>query len=320
MSPSSEITADETGAAPTRAPTRIASRPGVLQKRARLMWYLFLAPALILLLAFMVLPIIRGLNLSLYEWKGLGVPKWVGLDNFEKLLGDRYFWLALRNTVVFAIAATIGQVGLGLLLALALARRVRFHQIYRVAFYLPVMLPAVAAAALWFRILEGNAGLLNSLLETLGLGFLAHPWLGSIDLALPSLIAVSIWLHAGFAMIVLLAAIEGIPPELHDAASIDGTNEWHRVRYLIVPMIWPVLVSISAITLIGSLKVFDLVWIMTKGGPSSSTSVLGTYLFKLGFQQQHYGYASAVATVMFVIIFAVTYVYYLLTKIEAVEY
>ena len=284
------------------------------------MWYLFLAPAVTLLLLFMLVPISRGLHLSLYEWKGLMPPKWVGFDNFADLLQDRYFWLALRNTLVFAVAATIGTVGLGLILALALARRVRGHTLYRVAFYLPEMLPAVAAAALWFRILEGNHGLLNTLLTTVGLGFLAQPWLGSVDLALPSLIAVSIWLHVGFPMIVLLAAIEGIPQDLHDAASIDNANEWHRLRYLIVPMIWPVLVSISAITLISSLKVFDIVWIMTKGGPASSTSVLGTYLFKLGFQQQHYGYASAVATVMFLIIFVVTYIYYLLTKIDSVQY
>ena len=284
------------------------------------MWYLFLAPALTLLLVFLVIPIGRGLHLSLYEWKGLLPPKWVGLDNFAELLQDRYFWLALRNTIVFAVAVTIGTVGIGLVLALALARRVWGHSVFRVMFYLPVMLPTVAAAALWFRILESNAGLLNTLLKAIGLGFLAQPWLGSVDLALPSLIAVTIWLSTGFAMIVLLAAIEGIPQELHDAVSIDGANEWHRLRYLIVPMIWPVLVSICAIELIGALKVFDIVWVMTKGGPASSTSVLGTYLFKLGFQQQQFGYASAVATVMFLMIFVITYIYYLLTRIESVQY
>jgi ABC-type sugar transport system permease subunit len=283
-------------------------------------WYLFLAPAVLLLVAFMGLPLYRSLELSLFEWKGLLPRKWVGLENFERLFRDRYFWSALSHTIVFAISATVGTVGLGLLLAIAISRRVPGHGIFRFAFYLPVMLPMTVVAALWARIYEPNYGLLNSALNAIGLGFLAQPWLGSLDLALPSIIAVCIWQYAGFPMIVLLAAIEGIPEELHQAVTLDGATEWDRMRYLIIPMIWPVLVSISVIQIIFSLKVFDIVWVMTKGGPAESSSVLGTYLYRRAFEQQEYGYASAVAVAMFAVIFTVTYLYYRLTKVDAVEF
>lgn len=288
--------------------------------RANAHWYLFVAPAVLLLVAFMGFPLYRSLELSLYEWKGLLPRKWVGLQNFNKLFADRYFWSALWHTVIFAISATVGTVGVGFLLAVAISRRVPLHGLYRFAFYLPVMLPMTVVAALWARIYEPNFGLLNTSLETIGLGFLAQPWLGSLDLALPAVIAVCIWQHAGFPMIVLLAAIEGIPEELHQAATLDGVTEGQRMRFLIIPMIWPVLVSISVVQIIFSLKVFDIVWVMTKGGPAESSSVLGTYLYRRAFEQQEYGYASAVAVAMFAVIFTVTYLYYRLSKVDAVEY
>jgi ABC-type sugar transport system permease subunit len=288
--------------------------------RDNLHWYLFLAPALLLLLGFMGFPLYRSLELSLYEWKGLLPRQWVGLENFERLFRDRYFWSALGHTIVFALAATVGTVGIGFLLALAISRRVPLHGLYRFAFYLPVMLPMTVVAALWARIYEPNYGLLNTTLSAIGLGFLAHPWLGSLDLSLPAIIVVCIWQYAGFPMIVLLAAIEGIPEDLYQAAELDGASEFQRMRDLVIPMIWPVLVSISVIQIIFSLKVFDLVWVMTKGGPAESSAVLGTYLYRRAFEQQEYGYASAVAVSMFAIIFTVTYLYYRLTKVDAVEF
>jgi ABC-type sugar transport system permease subunit len=304
---------------------RPAAATAKRQHRARpfrdnLHWYLFLAPALILLLGFMGFPLYRSLELSLYEWKGLMPRQWVGLENFERLFRDKYFWGALSHTVVFAIAATVGTVGVGFLLALAISRRVPLHGLFRFAFYLPVMLPMTVVAALWARIYEPNFGLLNTVLNNIGLGFLAQPWLGSLDLALPSIIVVCIWQYAGFPMIVLLAAMEGIPEDLHQAAELDGANEFQRMRDIVLPMIWPVLVSITVIQIIFSLKVFDLVWVMTKGGPAERSSVLGTYLYRKAFEQQEYGYASAVAVAMFAVIFTVTYLYYRLTKVDAVEY
>ena len=293
-------------------------RPGAL--RRNLHWYLFLAPAVLLLIGFIGFPLYRSLELSLFEWKGLMPRKWVGLDNFARLFHDRYFWSALWHTIVFAISATVGTVGIGLLLALAISRRVPFHNLYRFAFYLPVMLPMTVVAALWARIYEPNFGLLNTALKSIGLGFLAQPWLGSLDLSLPAIIAVCIWQYAGFPMIVLLAAIEGVPEDLHEAAQLDGASTFQRIRSIVIPMIAPVLISISVIQIIFSLKVFDLVWVMTKGGPAESSAVLGTYLYRRAFEQQEYGYASAVAVSMFAVIFTVTYAYYRMTKADVVEY
>ncbi len=289
-----------------------------LQKNA--MWYLFLAPALLMLFAFMAIPLFKSLELSFYQWNGLRPREYVGLENFTDLVEDRFFWGALQHTIVFAVFATLGTVGIGLLLAVAISRRVLGSGIFRIAFYLPVMLPMTVTAALWVRIYETNYGLLNTLLREIGLGAFAQQWIATPQTALGSIIAVAVWQYSGFPMVVLLAAIENIPNDLHEAATLDGVSEFQRLRFITVPLIRPVLISISVIQVIFSLKVFDLVWVMTKGGPGESSSVLGTYLYRKAFELQDYGYASAVAVTMFLIIFTVTYTYYRLMKIEAVEY
>lgn len=285
-----------------------------------LIWYLFLTPAVVMILAFMAMPLFESLQLSFFEWNGLLPQKYVGLDNFVELLEDRFFWGALWHTLAFAGVATLGTVLIGFLLAVVISRGVWGASIYRVVFYLPVMLPMTVTGALWARIYETNFGLLNTLLRTLGLDHLAASWLGDVNLSLWAIVAVSIWQFSGFPMIVLLAAIENISQEIHEAATLDGVSEWQRLRFLTVPLIRPVLFSISMLQIIFSLKVFDLVWIMTKGGPGESSSVLGTYLYRKAFELRSYGYASAVAVIMFVVIFAVTYAYQRLIKIESTEH
>jgi len=288
--------------------------------RANGIWYAFLAPAMLLLVAFMAIPLFKSLELAFYEWNGLRPRKYVGFENFIDLFDDRFFWGALQHTVLFAVLATVGTVGIGLLLAVAISRRVPGSGLYRIAYYLPVMLPMTVTAALWVRIYETNYGMLNTLLRTLSLDALARPWIAEPSSALWAVIAVVVWQYSGFPMVVLLAAIEGIPNELHEAATLDGVNEWQRLRRLTLPLIRPVLISISVVQVIFSLKVFDVVWVMTKGGPGESTQVLGTYLYRKAFELQDYGYASAVAIVMFCVIFTVTYTYHRLTRVEAVEF
>ena len=283
-------------------------------------WYLFLAPAILLLLLFLAYPLANSLMLSFYKWKGLGARKFVGLANFEALLDDRFFWGSTWHTLVFALVVTLGTVGIGYLLATVISRRVRGWRAFRVGFYLPVMLSVVVVAALWVRIYEFNWGLLNTLLRAIGLDVLALPWLADVKYALAAVIIVPIWQYAGFPMIVILAAIEGIPQDLHDAATIDGVSEWQRTWGLIFPLVRPVVASISILQIIFSLKVFDLVWVMTKGSPGNSTAVLGTFLFRQGFETQKYGYASAVAVVMFLIVFTLTYLFQRVVKFDAVEF
>ena len=291
-----------------------------MKLRRNLIWYLFLAPAVIMLLMFMAAPLIQSLELAFYEWNGLRPREYIGLENFEELFDDRFFWGALSHTLTFAVFSMVGTVGIGLLLAMAISRRVPGASIYRFVYYLPVMLPMAVSAALWVRMYETNFGMLNVMLRSVGLEHLQGTWIASRETALGSVIAVAVWQFSGFPMIILLAAIENIPDDLHEAASLDGITEVKRLWYLVLPLIRPVLISISVLQFIFSLKVFDLVWVMTLGGPAESTSVLGTFLYKEAFRKQEYGYASAVAVVMFAVIFTITYVYQRLMRVEAVEF
>jgi ABC-type sugar transport system permease subunit len=270
--------------------------------------------------AFLAYPLVDSLSLSLYRWNGLAPRKFIGIENFERLVADRFFWGAVWHTMAFAFFVTLGTVGIGLLLAVAISRRVPAWKVFRVGYYLPVMLSLVVVGSLWTRIYEYNWGTLNVALRAVGLEAFALPWLADVKYALWSVIAVPIWQYTGFPMIVILAAIEGIPQDLHDAATIDGVNEWQRIRYLILPLTQPVVVSISMLQVISSLKVFDLVWVMTKGDPGNSSAVLGTFLYRQGFEQQKFGYASAVAVIMFAIVFTLTYAYQRLVRVESVEF
>jgi len=191
-----------------------------------LIWYIFVAPAVIMIAVFMVVPIVQSLSLALYEWNGVLPRESVGFENFQDLLDDRFFLWSLRHTFIFSTLATTGTVLVGLLLALAISRQVPGSSVYRVLFYLPVMVPITVVGALWARILEPRVGPLNSFLNSVGLDALAKTWLGDIDLALYVIIAVTIWQYAGFPMIVLLAAIENIGEDIQEAATLDGISEW----------------------------------------------------------------------------------------------
>lgn len=193
-------------------------------------------------------------------------------------------------------------------------------QVYRIAFFIPVMMSGVVVATIWANMFEFNHGLSNTVLWGIGLDGLVQNWLGDRNVALISVMLVPIWQSVGFPMIVLLAAIEGIPQDMHDAATMDGVNEWQRIWGLIVPLIKPVLASITMLSIIGAMKVFNIVLVMTKGGPAFSTQVLGYYLFETAFRSGYFGYGSTIAVVMFVVVFAIAYAYVRGVRIESVEY
>ena len=293
----------------------LTSRLGrVLDGRA--LWYLMVAPAIALIALFMVVPILQALTLALYRWNGVRPRQFVGLDNLVDLVSDRFFASALQHTFIFAIAATAGTVLIGLLLAVAISRRVPGSAAYRVLFFLPVMVPITVVGALWVRMLEPNFGPINTALRSVGLDGVALAWLGDSSVALWVLIGVTIWQYCGFPMIVLLAGIENIPEDVQEAATLDGVDERQRLRHITLPLIRPVLLGIAVLQTIFALKVFDLVWVMTRGGPGQSTDVLGTFLFDEAFFKRQFGYASAVAVAMFVIIFVVTFAYQRLARVE----
>jgi ABC-type sugar transport system permease subunit len=283
------------------------------------MAYLFLAPAFLLLIIFIAYPLVQSLFLSLYEWNGITQPKFVGLLNFKFLMEDSTFLLALKNTVLFSLLTTAGTVIIGFLLAVAVERRVMGWSLFKVIYFLPVMMSFTVVGLLWGRLYDPTFGPINLLLKAVGV---AKPpiWLGEPHLALYAIIAVTIWQYSGFPMIVFLAAMENIPLDLHDAATMDGVNTWQRIVNLIFPMVKQVFAVIVMLQIIFSLKVFDIIWVMTQGGPGESTTVLGVYLYRNGFVYTYFGYGSTVAVMMTIIIVAMSLVYQRFVRPERIEY
>ncbi|HEX9926616.1 MAG TPA: sugar ABC transporter permease [Anaerolineae bacterium] len=281
--------------------------------------YLFLAPAFLLMLTFIAYPLVQSLILSLYEWNGITAPRFVGLTNFKLLLQDSSLWTALINTIAFSILTTIGTVSIGFLLAVAVERRVKGWAFFKVIYFLPVMISITVVGLLWGQLYDPTFGPINLLLKA---GGIANPpiWMGDPSVALYAIIAVTIWQYSGFPMIVFLAAMENVPLDLHDAATIDGVNGWQRIIHLIFPMVKQVVAVIVMLQIIFSLKVFDIVWVMTQGGPGESTTVLGVYLYRNAFIYTYFGYGSTVAVLMTFIIFSLSIIYQRVVRPERIEY
>ncbi len=281
--------------------------------------YAFLAPAFLLMMAFIAYPLVRSLILSLYEWNGITRPEFVGLANFELLLQDASMLKALYNTLAFSALTTAGTVIIGFLLAVAIERRVKGWSFFKVTYFLPVMMSMTVVGLLWGQLFDPTFGPINVLLKALGV---ARPpvWMGDPKITLYAIIGVSIWQYSGFPMIVFLAAMENIPLDIHDAATIDGVSVVQRITRIIFPMIKHVVAVIVMLQIIFSLKVFDVIWVMTQGGPGEATTVLGIYLYRNGFIYTYFGYASAVAVLMTAIIFSLSILYQRFIRPEAIEY
>lgn len=297
--------------------TRGAALGGRL-RRARVA-YLFVAPAYLLMLAFMAYPLVESLLLSFYEWNGIGPRVFVGLDNFRFLVEDTIFLRALKNNLIFSALTTAGTVVLGFLLAVAVERRVLGWSVFKIVYFLPVMMSGTVVGLLWGRLYDPTYGPINSLLHSLGW---ENPpvWLGDPNVALYAIILVTIWQYAGFPMVMFLAGMESIPPEIHDAATLDGVNAWQRMTQIILPLVKHVVSVMVLLQLIFSFKVFDIIWAMTSGGPGDATTVLGIHLYRESFTYTHFGYGAVIAVVMFAIIFAMFTVYQRLFRVEQIEY
>lgn len=279
----------------------------------------FLAPAFLLMLTFIAYPLVRSLYLSLFKWNGITKPQFIGLQNFAMLFKDPSFYNALFNTLKFAVLTTAGTVIIGFFLAVAIERRLMGWHAFKVIYFLPVMMAMTVVGLLWGQLLDPTFGPVNALLKAIGI---AKPpvWMGDPKLTLYTIVGVSIWQYAGFPMIVFLTAMEGIPLEIHDAATIDGVNGWQRIADVIFPMIKNVVAVMIMLQIIFALKVFDVIWVMTQGGPGESTNVLGIYLYRNAFVYTYFGYGSAVAVLMTVVIFTISMLYRRYIKVEAVEF
>lgn len=275
----------------------------------RLKWAAFLAPALAVYAVFLIYPVVQSGVLSFSSWAGPGRPSTpVGLDNYHELLGDPIFWRALRNTAVLLVVSVFIQLPIGLALALIVTSAKRGRRFWRGVYFIPTLMSTVAVAILWRFIYSPEYGIINGFLRGVGLDGLAQGWLGQTSTALAAVIGANLWQWAPFYMIIYVAAIVGLDPEIYEAAALDGAHGLQQFWYVTLPLLRPVLLTTSILSLAGSIKAFDLVYIMTDGGPSNSTELLATYMFRQGFTNYRLGYASAVAMVMFLITFALTVV------------
>ncbi|MCM0018705.1 MAG: sugar ABC transporter permease [Tagaea sp.] len=263
----------------------------------------FLLPALTVYAAFTAYPVVR----TFWNAFHLVLPRreeFVGLTNFTKLFVDDLFWHAVRNTFVWSAAAPILEVSIALLLALALYAKIPGARFFRVAWFTPVLMSYVVVGILWVWIYNTDWGPVNVALRALGLDHLAMPWLGNPKTALPALILVTTWMWTGFNMVVLLAALHSLPKEVLEAAELDNCGWGGKLVFVILPLIRPTLLNLVVLSFIGKMKIFDLVWITTKGGPLWSTETVSTYVYKRAFEWSTFdlGYPSTIAAVWFFIV------------------
>jgi raffinose/stachyose/melibiose transport system permease protein len=283
--------------------TRGTGRVGaVWQKRLTIAG--FLLPALVLYLLLALLPIFQGAYYSGFDWNGLEpLENFVGLQNYRDAIADPVFLDALRHVFVILVLSLILQLPFALGLAVLLNLRMRGRALLRLLFFLPFVLSDVITAIVW-RLLLQPGGLLDSSMEGVGAGGLVQLWLADPNIVLYTVFVVVSWKYFGFHMILYLAGLQGIPVELEEAAALDGASRFEIFRYVTLPLLGPTIRISVFLSIIGSLQLFDLVWVMTGGGPVGASHTTVTYMLERGFERSQFGYGSAVAVLAFLISFA----------------
>ncbi len=277
--------------------------PQTLAGRRTLVGYIFISPFILGFLLWFLLPAVTALWLAVNDWNLIRPPRFVGADNFLKMGTDRLFWQSLKVTTVFSIISVPVGLVLSFLLALLMNTKVRGIAFFRTVYYLPSIVPAVASAVLWAWILNTEFGLLNVLLQALGLPKV--PWLQDPEWALPALILMSLW-GLGGSMIIYLAGLQGIPETYYEAARIDGAGRWAQLRHITIPLMSPIIFFNLIMGIIGSFQIFTAGYLVTNGGPQNATLFYVLYLYRNGFEYLDMGYAAALAWVLFFIILALT--------------
>jgi len=265
---------------------------------------LLLSPNFILVLLFAFLPTLGGLVLAFTEWDVINPALFVGFDNFRVLLTDEEFWIALRNTAVYTMVSVPLSLVAALILALVLNTRLHGVILFRTIFFIPVVMSGVLVSLTWKWLFNPDYGPINYALSALGIR--GPNWLHDLHWALPAIMIVSVWKSAGYNMVIFLAALQDIPAVFYDAAKIDGANVWQEFCYITLPLISPATFFSFVMAMIGSFQVFDLVYMMTRGGPGRATSVMVQYIYENAFQYFKMGYAATVAMVFFAIILILT--------------
>ncbi len=292
--------------ATTTAPATAARTASVANRRPRkgggLTPWLFALPAIGIYLAFLVYPALNSVFFSLTDWDGLS-PTYniIGLQNYAAMASDPVVLTAVVNNVIWTVVTIVFPVVIGLALAIMLNGKVRGKPVLRMIFYTPAVLPLIAVASIWGWLYNPQYGAINEALRVIGLGALAQPWLGQDSTALAAVMVPAIWLRVGFPMLLYLAALQGIPSEMYEAATVDGATRSQQFWHITMPSLRPAHYIVLALSLIDSFKVFDLIYAMTYGGPGTTTQVMGTWMYANVFQYYQAGYGTAIAVAITVV-------------------
>ncbi len=294
------------GGSSGRVDARAAARCGHrwAARCQRLVPYLFIAPNFALFTAFSFIPLLYAAYISLNDWSLIGDPEWLGLANYTRLVRDPLFWRALANTGVYALATVPTGMAAGLALALAMNRSFRGRLFLRSVYFMPVVVSAVATGTIAAWLFNDNYGVVNAILVRIGIGRIA--WLSTPQWALPSLAIATVWVRLGFNMVVYLAALQSIPTTYYEAARIDGASALSQFRHITVPLLAPATFLLLILDTIHSFQVFDLIYVMTGGGPGFSTTMVVQYIFKAAFVTSEMGYASAMGVALYALILVFT--------------
>ncbi|MFG3143822.1 carbohydrate ABC transporter permease [Streptomyces sp. NPDC048243] len=275
---------------------------------------LFLVPGFAGFLVVVVAPFLMNTGVSFTDWQGVGTPHFTGLANYRELMGDAEFWASFRHSLFMVVAMAVVPTALGLVLAAALFDFVGKHfgsrtaSVLRACFYLPQVLPIAVAGIVWSWILAPDSGSLNDLLKAVGLGSWQQDWLGDPDIALYSVMGVMVWVQIGFPLVVFMAGLQRVDPQLYEAAELDGAGWWRRFWHITLPQIRPEISVVLLWCTIAALKVFGAVYVLTKGGPGGATDVPSYFSFTTFFEKTQVGYGAAISTVLTVVILALALV------------
>jgi fructooligosaccharide transport system permease protein len=268
--------------------------------------YAFMSPAMILIIIFALLPIIYSVSYGFTDYYLLKPHdiNFIGLENFKYLLKDDLVPVAIKNTLQFVFLVIPLQIGTALGLALLVNKKIKFNAFYRIAFFSPVVMSLVVISILWATLLNPESGLINTLLNTIGLP--SQPFLTSTSQAMNTIVVISAWQGAGYQMMILLAGLKNIPGELYEASDLDGANKFQQFKYITLPSLKSTFVFVMITTVIGAFKLIIQPMVMTSGGPMNSTLTIVYYIYQTGYRYRNVGYASSIALIFSIIIFIIT--------------
>ncbi|MBA2943506.1 sugar ABC transporter permease [Paenibacillus sp. CGMCC 1.16610] len=260
-----------------------------------------LLPALVLYLFFVIVPIFWSAYYGFFDWKGIGAAKFIGLDNYVEVLQDPIFWKSFKNNMLIVAASVFGQVPIALILALLLMKSTFFQRVIRASVFMPMVLSSVVVGIIWGYIYHPQIGILNFLLDGVGLDGWKKAWLSDPKVSMYALMVPIIWNYIGPYMIMFIAALQNISPEIEDAAQLDGVGPVRKLFAVTLPMIWDTVKVAVVLCISGSLKAFDLIYVMTGGGPAHSTELLASYMYNSTFNVYRFGFGSAISTAIIIL-------------------